>query len=84
MTQCIAKSKKSKERCLKWAIRGKLTCRAHGGASTGPKTKEGKERSRLAAFRHGGHTKEAKAGHREVMALICQSKDLLRAFQNGD
>jgi len=52
----------------------------HGGASKGPKTKDGRERSRLAILKHGSHTKEAKAIHREAMALIRQSKDLLRSF----
>ncbi len=78
MTQCTAKSKRSKKQCLKWAIRGKETCHMHGGTSNGPRTKAGKERSRLAVLKHGNHTKEAKAAHREVMALIQQSKDRLR------
>ena len=80
MAQCTAKSKRSKEQCQKWAVRGKMTCRMHGGASRGPKSKAGRERSRLALLKHGGHTKEAKAMHREAMALIRQSKDLLRSF----
>lgn len=50
----------------------------HGGTSRGPITKEGKERSRQAVLRHGGHTSLAKTHHREVMALIRQSKDLFR------
>lgn len=50
----------------------------HGGASTGPRTKVGKVRARQAAFRHGAHTIEAQAQHREVMALIRKSKDFLR------
>lgn len=50
----------------------------HGGTSSGPKTKVGKERSRLAALRHGGHTKKIRTLHRESMALIRQSKDLLQ------
>lgn len=49
----------------------------HGGTSRGPITKEGKERSRGAALRHGGHTKRAKAHHLEIRALIRQSKNLL-------
>jgi hypothetical protein len=50
----------------------------HGGTARGPKTQNGKDHSRRAALKHGGHTKEARARHREVMALIRQSKDLLR------
>jgi hypothetical protein len=52
----------------------------HGGPSTGPRTKLGKACARQAAFRHGWHTKEAKARNREAMALICQSKDFLRSL----
>ncbi len=52
----------------------------HGGLSTGPKTKAGKERSRRAVLRHGGHTKEAKILHREAMTLIHQSKNFLQLF----
>jgi hypothetical protein len=52
----------------------------HGGLSTGAKTKAGKERSRRAVLRHGGHTKDAKTLHREAMALIRQSKNFLQSF----
>jgi hypothetical protein len=31
--------------CKAWAMRGSCRCRMHGGASTGPKTEEGKARS---------------------------------------
>jgi len=77
MAQCTAKSKRSKQRCRKWAMRGKTVCHIHGGKSKGAKTKAGKERSRQAALRHGGYTKEAKALRKEAMDLIRQTKDLL-------
>ena len=54
----------------------------HGGTAKGPKTEAGKEHCRSAAFRHGGHTKEARTLHRESMALIRQSKEILRSFDN--
>lgn len=82
MAQCTAKSKRTREQCQKWAIRGKMTCRMHGGNSTGPKTKAGKERSRLAALRHGNYTKEEKALYREAMFLIRQGNDLLWSFSD--
>src|SRR5271169_1740764 len=31
--------------CQAWAMKGKMRCRMHGGASTGPKTPEGKARA---------------------------------------
>jgi len=80
VAQCIAKSKRSKERCLKWAIRGRMTCRMHGGVSSGPKSKVGKHRSRLAVLKHGRYTKKARANEREVRGLIRLSKDMLRTF----
>lgn len=80
MAQCTAISKRSRERCQKWAVRGRTTCHIHGGTASGPKTKAGKERSRQAALRHGGHTKEAKAIHRESMNLIRLSKEYLNGF----
>lgn len=78
MAQCMAKSKRSQKQCQKWAVRGRMTCHMHGGTSKGPKTKTGKTRSRQAALRHGGNTKEAKARHREIMELIRRSKNFLR------
>ena len=35
--QCTARSKRSGERCRRYACRGKNTCKHHGGRSTGPK-----------------------------------------------
>lgn len=80
MVQCKAKSKRSKKRCLKWAMRGKEVCHIHGGKSKGAKTKAGRERSRQAALRHGGYTKEAREMHKEVRELIRRSKDLLESM----
>lgn len=42
-----------------------------------PAYKSGKKRSRQAVLRHGGHTKEARVLHREAMALIRKTKNLL-------
>jgi hypothetical protein len=67
---------------MKWAVRGKATCRMHGGASGGPKTKEGRENSRLAALRHGKYTQKTRALHREAMALIRLSKELIANFKD--
>jgi hypothetical protein len=45
-------------------------CRWHGGASTGPRTAEGLERSRKANWRHGLYSEEAKARRREARVAI--------------
>lgn len=54
---CGAKTR-SGAPCRNLAMRGKRRCRMHGGASTGPKTKAGKERHRLAVTKHGGRSRE--------------------------
>lgn len=41
------------KRCGAWPVCGSRRCRMHGGASTGPKTAEGRARS-LANLRRGG------------------------------
>lgn len=66
----MAKSKRSKKQCLKWAMRGKGTCYMHGGTSKGPKIQAGKEHSRQASLRHGGHTQQAKTHQKKAMDLI--------------
>ena len=62
-------------------MHGRTTCHMHGGTAKGPITKAGKKRSRQAALKHGGHTKQAKAQHREVMALVKKSKQLIKNFK---
>jgi len=56
----------------------------HGAGSSGPKTKAGKERSRLAVLKHGGFSQKAMEVHREAMMLIRQSKDLLQSFSESN
>ncbi len=57
--QCSAKSKQTGKRCKNFAIKGKTVCRFHGGVSTGPKTKEGKQRIKKALTKHGLYSVEA-------------------------
>lgn len=59
--RCKAQSSRTKLQCSKPALKGKAVCGHHGGYSTGPKTKEGKERIRAAHWKHGQETKGAKA-----------------------
>ena len=56
--RCQAKSKRSGAQCRKPAMRGKAVCRTHGGASTGPKTQQGRERCAQAKSIHGWETRE--------------------------
>ena len=56
--RCQAQSKRSKQQCRKAAIRGKQVCRLHGGASTGPRTEQGRKRCAAAKTIHGWETRE--------------------------
>jgi hypothetical protein len=58
--RCKAQSSRTKLQCSKPALKGKLVCGHHGGYSTGPKTKAGKDRIRAAHLKHGEETLEAK------------------------
>ena len=49
---CGAKTR-SGHPCRKPTLKRKRRCRLHGGASTGPKTAEGKARIANAQFKHG-------------------------------
>jgi len=42
----------------------------HGGASTGPRTPEGLERSRRARWKHGRYSREAKTERQRVRAAV--------------
>ena len=59
--RCKAQSSRTKAQCKNPALKNKAVCKWHGGLSTGPKTKEGKERIRAAHLTHGEETQEAKA-----------------------
>jgi hypothetical protein len=49
-------------------------CRLHGGLSTGPKTPDGLERIRRAAFRHGRYTISARVERRTFHKLIADAR----------
>ncbi len=74
---CQAKSKQSGQQCKNFASKGKRVCRIHGGRSTGAKTLEGKQRQKMASWKHGGRSKEAMAEARESRELIVQCKQLI-------
>lgn len=50
---CGAQRKRDGLPCQKVAMKGKARCRSHGGASTGPRTAEGKASQRRAVTKHG-------------------------------
>jgi len=52
-------------------------CRMHGGKSTGPRTKEGLERSRKANWKHGYYSAESIALRRYISSLLRESRDII-------
>jgi len=80
MCICTAQSKRSGIRCKNWALRGKSTCRFHGGASTGPKTAIGKQRMIEGHYKHGYRTKSSIEKDKRIRQLIKNSKQFLAKF----
>lgn len=58
--QCTATSKRSGQRCRLPALKGRTTCKTHGGRSTGARTPEGKARQAAAHTTHGRETNAAR------------------------
>jgi hypothetical protein len=52
---CGAKNRRGKP-CQKAPVKGKKRCRNHGGASTGPRTEDGKMRAATNSTTHGAYT----------------------------
>jgi hypothetical protein len=60
--QCTAKSKRTGNQCRAVALKGSESskCAFHGGKSTGPKTKAGRDRIAAAKTIHGMETRNAR------------------------
>ena len=69
--RCQAKSKRSGVQCRKPAMRGKGVCRTHGGASTGAKTQQGRQRCAQAKTVHGWETREIRRMRAEKLRELC-------------
>ena len=76
--RCTAKSSHTKEQCKRPASKLSKTskCSRHGGLSTGPKTKAGKDRIRAAHLKHGEETLEAKAERSEKSVMFRYLTDI--------
>jgi hypothetical protein len=79
-TQCQAKSKRTQQQCRAPAAKGKTRCRFHGGASTGPKTPEGRQRCAEANRKHGNETRKARTERALAMHRLCVLEDLGHAL----
>lgn len=75
-TQCQAQSKRTKQQCRAPASRGKILCRSHGGASTGPKTEQGRQRCAEAKTIHGNETRKARTERSESMRRLRELEEL--------
>jgi hypothetical protein len=78
--RCQAKSKRSGVQCRKPAVRGKTVCRTHGGASTGPKTQQGRERCAQAKTVHGWETREIRRKRAEKLKDLHALEGVMRAL----
>ena len=78
--QCSAHSKRTGLICKQPCMRGKRVCRFHGGKSTGPKTKQGREHIRQANLRHGRYSKITG----EHKAAIRRAKSEKELFQTQE
>ena len=74
--RCKARSSRTKLQCAKPALKGKAVCGHHGGYSTGPRTKEGKERIRAAHLKHGQETQEARAERNKKSVMLRYLNDI--------
>jgi len=76
--RCTAKSSHTKEQCKRPASKLSKTskCSRHGGMSTGPRSKEGKDRIRAAHLKHGGETLETKAERSAKSVMLRYLTDL--------
>jgi hypothetical protein len=78
--RCQAMSKWSKNQCMKPALRGKSVCDFHGGKSTGPRTAEGKERSRQAHIKSGEYTRQAILESSSTSLKLAQLEDMMHVL----
>ena len=61
-------------------MKGKRVCRTHGGASTGPKTPEGRQRCAEAKTIHGNETRKARTERAQAMRRLRALEDLGHAL----
>ena len=76
--RCLARTRKGGQ-CQCPAMKGKARCRIHGGLSTGPRTKDGKERARQAVLKHGYYTKDAIENRRRIIREIADIEAWVKA-----
>ena len=78
--RCGARTRRGTD-CQRPAKKKNERCRLHGGASTGPKTLEGRERISQANLRQGRYTKDKLEKRRENAAKGRQIRKELRQME---
>jgi hypothetical protein len=80
--QCKAQSKRSGVGCKRAAVIGKKVCYMHGGASTGPKTSNGRKRIANAQFKHGWYSKASLDERKRLQAILSNAQQFLCSVSN--
>ena len=76
--RCGAKTRKGQSCCQPAMKNGR--CRLHGGKSTGPKTREGKERSRMSNYKHGYYSQSQKLQRKLLRKKLREYKQSLEEW----
>ena len=78
--QCEGTSRRTKERCKAPALTGRAWCKFHGGAATGPRTEQGRQRCAEAKTIHGNETRKARTERALAMRRLRALEDLGHAL----
>ena len=83
--RCTAHNR-SGEQCRRPALKSSKAqkCQFHGGAATGPRTQEGRQRIRDANWKHGERSAQSIARDAKMAALLRQGEDALRILGAAD
>jgi len=79
--RCQATSKRTKLQCGRPALKGKSVCNFHGGKSTGPKSQEGKKRSRQAHIKSGDFTKDSRLRQNRALLNLAYIEDMMHELK---
>ena len=74
--RCQAISKRTKQQCAAPASKGKTKCRFHGGASTGPRTQEGRQRCAAARYKGANESRKERTERALGMRRLRELEDL--------
>ena len=78
--ECGAKARTNGNKPCRQPAMANGRCRLHGGLTrnTGAKTPEGKLRQKMASWKHGRRSAEAREERRQVREMIREAKRLIR------